>query len=80
VGGVVAVRCCVETAGVKPTRTTQPYRTGARHPGPALTAMLKGRTTSGWNPKDVERVQLLMRAGKRPPRPVRPQRPQRPAR
>jgi hypothetical protein len=47
----------------------------------ALTAMLKGRTASGHNPKDLERnVQMLMRAkkpGKRPARPARPPRPPR---
>lgn len=65
---------------MKPTRRTQPYRQGARHPGAALTAMLKGRTTGGWNPKDVERVKMLTRAGGRPKRAARPPRPQRPPR
>jgi hypothetical protein len=50
-------------------------------PGMALNAMLKGRTASGHNPKDLERnVQMLQRvkkSGKRPARPARPQRPPR---
>jgi hypothetical protein len=65
-------------------REAQPYRKGPREPGPALTAMLKGRTSSGFNPKDIERnVQRLVRAGqarKRPERPSRPERPPRPSR
>ena len=65
---------------MKPTRTTQPYRKGARHPGAALTAMLRGRTMGGWNPKDTERAQFLVRAGGRRKRPARPQRPARPPR
>ena len=62
---------------MKPTRRTQPYRQGARHPGTALTMMLRGRTTGGWNPKDIERTKFLMRAGKRASRRPRPQRAQR---
>jgi len=47
---------------VKPTRKTQPYRTGARQPSDALRAMLRGRTFGGYNPKDIERrVQMLTR-------------------
>jgi hypothetical protein len=47
-------------------REAQPYRKGPRQPGFALDAMLKGRTASGFNPKDIERnVQRLVRAGKR---------------
>jgi hypothetical protein len=65
-------------------RRSQPYRRGPRVPGPALTAMMKGRTASGFNPKDLERnVQKLVSAGKsrkRPERPTRPERPQRPPR
>jgi hypothetical protein len=53
-------------------------------PGPALTAMMKGRTAAGFNPKDLERnVQKLVSAGKsrkRPERPTRPERPLRPPR
>jgi len=54
-------------------------------PGMALNAMLKGRTSSGFNPKDIERnVQVMQRAKqasrKRPPRPERPPRPDRPPR
>jgi hypothetical protein len=53
-------------------------------PGQALNAMLKGRTASGYNPKDLERnVQKLVSAGrsrKRPERPTRPERPPRPPR
>ena len=62
-------------AGVKPSRRAQPYRaTGARHPSGALTAMLRGRTMGGYNPKDLERNTALLtrkrRAGRgpRPPR------------
>ena len=65
---------------MKPTRQTQPYRQGARHPGPALNAMLRGRTFGGWNPKDVERAAFLRRAAVRPKRPTRPARPGRPQR
>lgn len=55
--------------GVKPTRLTQPYRRGARQPGPALNAMLKGRTSAGYNPMDAKRnVQSLVAAGKRRPK------------
>lgn len=41
---------------MKPTRATQPYRKGARQPGSALAAMLRGRTLYGQNPADVRRV------------------------
>lgn len=59
------------------TRITQPYRKGARQPGPALTAMMRGRTSGGYNPMDAARnVQKLTAAGKR--RPTRPPRPPRP--
>jgi hypothetical protein len=64
-------------------REAQPYRKGPRQPGFALDAMLKGRTASGFNPKDIERnVQRLVAAGKRkrPDRPARPDRPSRPSR
>jgi len=66
-------------------REAQPYRKGPRQPGMALNAMLKGRTSSGFNPKDIERnVQRLQRSGAqqraRPPRPDRPVRPTRPPR
>lgn len=65
---------------MKPTRATQPYRQGARTPGPALTAMLKGRSAGGMNSADVKRAGYLIAAGKRHKRPDRPQRPQRPDR
>jgi hypothetical protein len=65
---------------MKPTRQTQPYRQGARHPGAALQNMLRGRTTGGWNPKDLERLKMLQNAGKRAQRPSRAPRPQRPPR
>jgi hypothetical protein len=59
----------------------QPYRKGARHPGLALTAMLKGRDFQGRNSQDVvRRAQVLVRAGEKRRRPERPKRPQRPAR
>lgn len=70
---------------MRATRRTQPYRkTAPRHPGLALTSMLRGRTTGGMNPADVSRgAATLMRAakaGKRHRRPARPARPKRPAR
>jgi hypothetical protein len=65
---------------VKPTRSTQPYRSGPRQPGAALTAMLKGRTAGGQNPADTTRAAALIAAGKRTKRPARPVRPQRPPR
>jgi hypothetical protein len=47
----------------------------------ALTAMLRGRTASGHNPKDLERnVAMLTRAKKPTKRPARPARPPRPQR
>lgn len=47
---------------MKPSRRAQPYRVGARQPSDALRAMLRGRTTGGYNPKDLERrVSLLTR-------------------
>jgi hypothetical protein len=65
------------------SRRAQPYRKGnpLRVPGAALTAMTRGRSASGWNPKDLERnMQMLSKASKRPGRPARPPRPKRPAR
>lgn len=63
------------------TRQSQPYRKGPRQPGMALNAMLKGRTSSGFNPKDIERnVAKMKQAGKQPSRPERPARPERPGR
>lgn len=66
------------------TRKTQPYRKGARVPGAALSAMLKGRTAGGYNPQDSQRqaVKLLTRSRKKKTvdRPDRPPRPDRPAR
>jgi hypothetical protein len=56
---------------VKPSRRTQPYRAGARHPGGALTAMTRGRTFGGYNPKDLERRVAMLtrkRRDKRGPR------------
>jgi hypothetical protein len=64
---------------VKPTRQTQPYRRGARAPSAALTAMLRGRTASGFNPADIKRAGFLIAAGRKT-RPQRPARPSRPAR
>lgn len=49
---------------MKPTRRSQPYRVGARSPGAALTAMTKGRTAGGLNPKDAERAAFLTNAGR----------------
>jgi hypothetical protein len=66
---------------MRSSRQTQPYRRGnARAPGAALTAMLKGRTTTGYNPADAQRAAALIAAAKRHKRPTRPQRPKRPAR
>lgn len=62
---------------MKSTRQTQPYRKGARVPGPALTAMLRGRTTGGWNPIDSQRAMFLTGERRRPKRPQRPARPKR---
>lgn len=67
------------------SRRTQPYRKGGpRPPGTALTNMLRGRTTGGYNPADTTRAQFLVKAanrrskpGKRPPRPARTKRPAR---
>jgi len=42
--------------------------------------MLRGRTSSGWNPKDIERAAMLVKAGKSRQRPTRPPRVQRPPR
>jgi hypothetical protein len=62
----------------------QPFRKGARQPGPALDAMRRGRSASGMNSADITRaVQRMMRISKaksRPDRPARPDRPKRPAR
>jgi hypothetical protein len=58
-------------------RSTQPYRVGPRQQSQALLAMLRGRTTSGFNPKDVERgVAKMNRKTKatRAPRRSRPPR------
>lgn len=64
------------------SRLAQPYRKGSlRPPGLALQAMTKGRTSAGYNPKDMERnLQTLQRAAKAPKRPARPARPDRPPR
>lgn len=58
----------------------QPYRRGARQPGAALTAMLKGTGARGLNPIDAKRAGYLIAAGKRRKRPTRPARPARPPR
>lgn len=67
------------------SRRTQPYRKNQlRMPGPALTNMLRGRTTAGFNPADITRAQFLLKAAhghhkrhQRPPRPKRTPRPPR---
>lgn len=43
--------------GTKPTgnRSTQPYRSGARRPGAALAAMLRGKPQYLPNPQDLKR-------------------------
>lgn len=43
----------------------QPYRKGAREPGPALDAMKRGRTLQGYNPKDAERDVTSSGGGRR---------------
>lgn len=59
-------------------RTTQPYRKGSaiRNPGPALQAMLRGRSLHGTNPADQRRA-LMLKKAKRKTRPSRPARPPR---
>jgi hypothetical protein len=43
-------------AGMKPSRSTQPYKKGGpRQPGLAMKAMQKGRTGTGFNPADITR-------------------------
>jgi hypothetical protein len=40
----------------------QPYRKGkGREPGPALDAMQRGRTSSGFNPQDAVRAMMKKR-------------------
>lgn len=61
------------------SRQTQPYRKGSpRMPGMALTNMLRGRTTTGFNPADITRAAFLVKTSKgkraRPTRPARPAR------
>jgi hypothetical protein len=42
---------------MKATRRTQPYRRNSRRLlGPALGNMQRGRTVSGYNPKDMDRL------------------------
>lgn len=41
---------------MKPTRTSQPYRKGARQPGPALSAMTKGAPAFLPNPAALTRM------------------------
>lgn len=44
----------------------QPYsRAGGQAPGPALSAMLAGRSLHGWNPQDIARGAQM--AGRRRP-------------
>lgn len=40
---------------MKPSRSTQPYRKGPRHPGSPLAAMLAGHATGARNPQDSKR-------------------------
>ncbi len=69
------------------SRRTQPYRAGKLRPQTqVLMNMLRGRTTSGFNPADVHRgLQRMARAARppatgRPPRQPRPSRERRPPR
>jgi len=43
-----------------PSRLAQPYRKGARQPGMALTAMLRGRAANGANPADTTRAAQMI--------------------
>lgn len=49
---------------MKATRHSQPYRRGARTPGPALAAMLAGQPINGRNPMDVKRRARKRRGGR----------------
>jgi hypothetical protein len=51
--------------GQMPTRQSQPYRKGVRHPSVALLAMLRGRPFFMPNPQDLSRAQHLMAAARR---------------
>lgn len=46
---------------VQPSRRTQPYRRGERHPSSVLDAILRGRAQQGFNPADWRR-ELLRRS------------------
>lgn len=46
----------------KPTRRSQPYRTGMQHPGHALDAMRQGQPMHLPNPIDLERRKQSMLA------------------
>lgn len=46
-------------------RESQPYRRGARLPSDALRAMLKGRTSTGYNPQDLKRAAMLTAAARK---------------
>ena len=46
-----------------PTRRAQPYRQGAREPGAALQAMLRGTTANGVNPASFDNQRRQMAAG-----------------
>jgi len=52
---------------LKPTRRTQPYRKGARLPGPVLDMILKGSATNQPNPIEPTRQlsRLIARMRKR---------------
>lgn len=54
---------------ISPFAMQQPYsRAGGQAPGPALTAMLAGRTLFGFNPQDTQRrAQLAARASGQQP-------------
>lgn len=47
------------------SRRAQPYRRGAREPGPALAAMLRGRGANDLNPADAARTAARMEQAQR---------------
>ena len=52
---------------MKPTRSTQPYRSGKGPLGSARAAMTRGRTAYGQNPQDLKRAVQRKRKRRRKP-------------
>lgn len=51
---------------MRATRRSQPYRKGpGRAPSPTLRAMKQGRSLSGYNPQDVNRLAVKKAAKRR---------------